>query len=173
MRFSGRGVVPQHAKVLLLWTAQVWVPPAETMVNVPAGAVRWLLLLLPQQRTVPTPRTPQEWSPPALTVARTAFGAVACPKVLSPQQVARPVIPTAQAWEPPLLVMVCRPEGESLTAPSLSVPQHTMVLLGWMPQVLLVRGDAGPAEGFVGRVGLTLLLYPQQFTAPLVRIPQL
>ena len=66
-----------------------------------------------------------------------------------------------------------RPEGESLTMPSVSVPQQTMALLGWMPHVLLVPAlIPGRPKKSSGSSDWPLPLSPQQVAVPFERMPQ-
>ena len=52
---------PQHSKLPLLVTPQVWSQPALTLSKVPLGWVDWPKLSRPQHSTLPLLFTPQAW----------------------------------------------------------------------------------------------------------------
>ena len=58
-------------------TPQLWEPPAETELKVPAGGVAWPESSLPQQASVSSVCTPQLWEPPAETELKVPAGALA------------------------------------------------------------------------------------------------
>jgi hypothetical protein len=78
--------------------AQVWLPPADTATNVPAGMLfNWPAALLPQHEIVPAMAIAHVWNDPAATAVNVPDGMLFnCPTELSPQHTMLPPLATAQ-----------------------------------------------------------------------------
>ena len=94
---------PQQTRVPPTRIAQVWAPPAETAVNVPAGIPSsWPSESSPQQTRVPPTRIAQVWAPPAETAVNVPAGIPSSwPFESSPQHASPPSARIAQLWVPP------------------------------------------------------------------------
>ena len=79
-------------------SAQVWLPPAVTVLNPPSGGVLWPWVLSPQQAMALSPvLSAQVWLLPVVTVVNPPSSGVLWPEVLFLQHSTVPSSPKPQA----------------------------------------------------------------------------
>ena len=182
---------PQHATLLLLRIAQVWLAPALTAVKMPDGGVACPEALLPQHASLPSVFSPQSCELPPLTAVKVPAGGEDWPDPLAPQQASVPSVLTPQTlWAPASMLPAIVPAGAVLIetpspsgTPAASAPGvKTTNAQRATHNAVCARGAAGLAVSFLTYVTLypntdgtcvsPEMSAPQQTSLPSVRTAQ-